>query len=334
MKIKTTLLIAITLLLFACDSADNQNNNSLDLNSDSIHSISYDYTPRERRIRYNNELFLFSTKPYSNFPTNEYNVEVKLVSKRDTIYTLILNTDTLLNHMLQNTRFLDSVKLNDIKEYKLVSLLPMRWIRGYNSYFIGKFSKHNSDDVFLHFALKAFTTDHKIWMMNLSYNKEPYQRECMQLENEVALTQVAPTNIELHYELGDTSTIDGTLHTDLKYTVINKSDKPIEYISNSGSGLDRFLVVYPSNNKISPYFLCNASWPVIHKISANDSVSGNTRISRHSASKPFTNLALDFRMVKRNKGFAGFPLGIESLKDIYNSEASSGNLILGQTNNQ
>jgi len=140
------------------------------------------------------------------------------------------------------------------------------------------------------------------------------------------------TGIVFFYELSDSIVkFDKKRITSLKYTVKNTKDTEVEYVSNSGSGLDRFLFPFPENNSIEPFFLCNASWPVIRKIAAGDSVESYTQISKPIGSAALEEIKLDFRMVETYFDFGQTNEKPKSLESIYRAKTDSLNLISSKT---
>ena len=177
-------IIIILIVIFIAGCVESENNDTFKINDiiqkDTIQTeqlINKEFAISERRIGYDNDLYVIRTTPFIDSLTNKYTVEILLRGEKDTIYVKTINKDTLLRSIdvlisiINEKKYprSDTISIEELKKYSLVDVISQDGVRGYKTYLIAKFSKASLEDIFVSFEIKAFPYDGDIWASGFGY---------------------------------------------------------------------------------------------------------------------------------------------------------------------
>lgn len=129
------------------------------------------------------------------------------------------------------------------------------------------------------------------------------------------------------YELIDTNVFRENSYLKIKCTLTNETDVDVNFLCQSCNGLEYYLVSNPKSYVVMPLMHCNATWPMIVKLPARDSLMFRTQILKLKDSEPLENIGLDFRIVDKFIPFDTLrehPLLVEK---IYRAKTEEKNII-------
>ncbi len=147
------------------------------------------------------------------------------------------------------------------------------------------------------------------------------------IEDEPEIQLLTNQEVVFRYVLGDTVPYGEHHLITATCTLINNSARDMLYLRGSCNGLESFLISDPYPYKIIPLINCNASWPVISKLRAGDSLSFSTNLLQSKGVKTLQNLGLDFRVVDRFVPSETLRENPKIVERVYRAETNPANVI-------
>jgi hypothetical protein len=135
-------------------------------------------------------------------------------------------------------------------------------------------------------------------------------------------------NLSFYYQLGNVSDFgDGYILTDLTCTLKNNTNIDINYLCQSCNELKHYLQFKPNLYLSFPAVNCNATFPEIKILKANDLIIFNTKVLQLKKTPIPENVGLDFRVVKKYIPFDELKDNNSLVQDIYNTETRETDVI-------
>jgi hypothetical protein len=141
------------------------------------------------------------------------------------------------------------------------------------------------------------------------------------------LKLVRNKGVSFSYKHGEPNEHPIGVLVEIEYTITNQTDNDIYYLNQSCNKLDYYLYIVPGTNEVSPLIACNASWAVIDKLSAHDSISFRTQIFCPNNADPIKKVGIDLRVVNRLIDAEILRDNPEMIDKIYHTPVDTNNII-------
>ena len=139
-----------------------------------------------RLIPYGGISYRLMVCPFIDNKINKYTTEVMLLDKNysDTIFRETINAEVLIEKMNEyKERFMDTLNVDTLNDFKLVEVVSTGGIRNYMSYLIARLSKGDSNDIYLPIEIKAFQGEvGRLRVQLYHYHKEGFEQEKEELK--------------------------------------------------------------------------------------------------------------------------------------------------------